>query len=281
MTDQHRRDELAQLRAELAAQRAEVTALRARIDRPRRHFPRRFLPLAIVTLLVALLPLSLLAAGPVFSDLPTAAPEHQPNIQAIGDAGITTGFANPNDPNTRLYNPKDNVTREEMASFLARTAGLGDNPAVANAAKLGGYAPGGLVRVGRGPAGAQGKLLTNDYATINEVTLQIPAAGYVLVTGTVTVVVTNLTPSNTQMSLVTTAPGGSSPLITARTGTATGAVDSLPLTQSWVFAAPAAGSRTFSMKVLNTAGQGQVFSSSITALYVPFGPDGTTTAALP
>jgi len=87
----------------------------------------------VVGLLVALMPLSLFAAGPVFSDLGTAAPVHQPNIQAIGDAGITTGFEDPADPTKRLYNPKDNVTREEMASFLARTAGLGANPPVANA----------------------------------------------------------------------------------------------------------------------------------------------------
>ena len=114
---------------------AQVAALldAQRRPRPRRRLPRRVLPLALVALLVALLPLSILAAGPIFSDLAAAAPVHQPNIQAIGDAGITTGFEDPNNPGQRLYNPKDNVTREEMASFLARTAGLGTNPPVANA----------------------------------------------------------------------------------------------------------------------------------------------------
>jgi hypothetical protein len=84
-------------------------------------------------LLVALLPLVAAAANPFFSDLNQAAPVHRDNIQAIGNAGITTGFADPNDPSARHYNPKDLVTREEMASFLARTAGLGVNPPVTNA----------------------------------------------------------------------------------------------------------------------------------------------------
>ena len=123
-TPQH--DELAQLRTRLAA-------LEARQARPRRRLPRRLVPLALAALLVALVPLATLAANPVFSDLGDAAAVHQPNIQAIGDAGITTGFADPNNPNARLYNPKGLVTREEMASFLARTAGLGANPPVANA----------------------------------------------------------------------------------------------------------------------------------------------------
>jgi hypothetical protein len=56
---------------------------------------------------------------------------HQSNIQAIGNAGITTGFEDPNNTSARLYNPKGQVTREEMASFLARTAG--GNPPVVNA----------------------------------------------------------------------------------------------------------------------------------------------------
>ncbi len=134
-------DELAQLRAEVAALRGELhrhptpAAPRSRRRLPRHHLPRRFLPLALVILLVALTPLSILAATPIFSDLGTAAPVHQPNIQAIAAAGITTGFPDPNatNPDIRLYDPKGTVTREEMASFLARTAGLGTNPPVANA----------------------------------------------------------------------------------------------------------------------------------------------------
>ncbi len=130
MVDHPRPDELAVLRA-------EVAALRDRMDRPRHRAatttPGRLTALVLVALLAALLPVSLLAAGPTFSDLGDAAAVHQPNIQAIGDANITTGFEDPNNPSARLYNPKGQVTREEMASFLARTAGLGTNAPVANA----------------------------------------------------------------------------------------------------------------------------------------------------
>lgn len=86
--------------------------------------------------LVALIPLATLAAAPACSDLGDAAEVHQPNIVALGNAGITTGFDDPTsgNPAIRLYDPKGTVTREEMASFLARTAGLGGNAPVANAA---------------------------------------------------------------------------------------------------------------------------------------------------
>ena len=120
----HDPDELAQLRAEVAALRGELRG-QARPAAPRaRRLPRRLLPLALVTLLLALTPLGLLAANP-FTDLTGGV--HDPNIDAIYTAGITTGCG------PTSYCPTDTVTRQEMASFLARTAGLGTNPPVANA----------------------------------------------------------------------------------------------------------------------------------------------------
>src|SRR3954471_25011099 len=115
--------------AQLAAQQAQIADLQAARRRAKSRFPRRLLPLALVALFVALMPLSALAAI-TFNDL-NAGSVHNPNIQAIADAGITTGCV----PNVS-YCPNDNVTREEMASFLARTAGLGTNKPVANAARL-------------------------------------------------------------------------------------------------------------------------------------------------
>ena len=120
--------------AEIAQLRAELATLRARVERPRRGFPRHLRALVAAGLLVALTPLGLLAATPTFSDLGTAAAVHQPNIQALGNAGIATGFDDPDHPGQRTYNPKGLVTREEMASFLARTAGLGGNAPVVKAA---------------------------------------------------------------------------------------------------------------------------------------------------
>jgi hypothetical protein len=137
MDTRHHPDELAQLRT-------TVTTLQARLAHVEHHrrLPRRLLPLLLATFLVALVPLATLAANP-FTDLVPGS-VHNPNIDAIYNAGITTGCV----PNAE-YCPTDFVTRQEMASFLARTAGLGGNPAVANALTaqtVGGYAPGDLTR---------------------------------------------------------------------------------------------------------------------------------------
>lgn len=121
MADDHARDELAQLRALVESQQVRL----ARLECPRRRLPRRVLPLGLVALLLLLTPLSLLAAAP-FNDLTGGV--HDANIGLIYDAGITKGCV----PNVS-YCPTANVTREEMASFLARTAGLGSNPPVVNA----------------------------------------------------------------------------------------------------------------------------------------------------
>ncbi len=68
MADDTTRGELAQLRAQFAAQQDEVAALRrmvgASTTRRSPRLPRRFLPLALVALLVALLPVATLAATP-------------------------------------------------------------------------------------------------------------------------------------------------------------------------------------------------------------------------
>jgi hypothetical protein len=118
MTDQASRE----IQAELVTLRAEVAALRRR-----RRWGRRFLPTVLVAVLVALVPLGLAAANP-FTDLdPAQDGGHNPNIDLIYNAGITTGCG----PTT--YCPKDFVTREQMASFLARAAGLGDHPHIAYA----------------------------------------------------------------------------------------------------------------------------------------------------
>jgi hypothetical protein len=178
----------AETRAELAALRSEVAQLRARQER--RALPARWKRRGAALLavgLLALTPLIGMAANPVFSDLGDAAAVHQPNIQAIGDAGITTGFDDPSHPGQRTYNPKGLVTREEMASFLARTAGLGGNPPVAralsattatNAEALSGFPADGLIRIG-GTSGG-GYLASNtDPVTIATMVIQVPAPGYV------------------------------------------------------------------------------------------------------
>jgi hypothetical protein len=99
----------------------------ARYERRQRPY-RRIIPVVAFTLLLALAPMTTLADF-AFLDLNSGSP-HNDNITAIASAGITKGC---NPPAFDQYCPNANVTREEMASFLARTAGLGSNPPVANA----------------------------------------------------------------------------------------------------------------------------------------------------
>ncbi len=106
----------------LDKQEQELAALRAaRAEKPRR---KGFLggrlgrSLAVLTtaLIIALVPLSIYAANG-FTDLKGTV--HDPDIDTIYNLGITTGCV----PDTQ-YCPTDNVTRQEMASFLKRTASL-------------------------------------------------------------------------------------------------------------------------------------------------------------
>jgi hypothetical protein len=114
-------------RQRLARLERELTILRAQVARRQRRPRARatLLGVALVALL-ALSPLTAIAAN--FVDLNPGS-GHNPNINAIADAGISLGCV----PDGSRYCPNDLVTREQMASFLARTAGLGTNPPVANA----------------------------------------------------------------------------------------------------------------------------------------------------
>ena len=270
---------LVQLRARLDAQ--EVTI--ARLTR-RRRLPRCLLSPVLAALLAALLPLGLLAANPTFSDLGQAAPVHRPNIQAIGDAGITTGQPDPSNPGQFLYYPKDTMTREEMASFLARTAGLGGNPPVANAATLQGYAPNGLSRValGKGGAAAIGKLgAATDVATV---TVVAPAVGFVLVTATAnaSTTATSGCPCQVYLDIAgrTAGSGGESSHAITPLENGTGLVEaegSLAVTYAFPVTA---GTQKYAAAMFYRGGQVTIAAGAeLTALYIPFGYDGGTTLA--
>ncbi len=114
------------------------------------------MPVLLLALLLAVVPAAL-GASDRFSDVPTDAFYHD-DATDIANAGITEGCGD-----GTIFCPGDNVTRGEMASFLARLGGLGDNPPVVNAATLNGVAleefetmpgPQGLV----GPAGPIGPI---------------------------------------------------------------------------------------------------------------------------
>jgi hypothetical protein len=263
--------------AKLESLQVEVATMRRRKRRT-----RRLLPALIVAVLVALVPLSALATNP-FTDL-NAGSVHNTNIDLIYNAGITTGCV----PDAQ-YCPNDFVTREQMASFLARTAGLGGNSPVANAktaqtatdaTTVGGLAPNGLVRVARAAAHRvdamppeSSLVVTGGFEDVVSVTLNAPASGFVLVNATVVLRSTHPDPAlfrlrdpitseaSTLMQVLT--PGNSVAL-------------------TYVFPV-GAGSRAFALQasVTGTPSTIELVDATATALFVPFGSTGGSTLDRP
>jgi hypothetical protein len=258
--------------------------------------PHRLIPLVLAALLVALVPLATVAAGPTFSDLNSAGEVHRADIQAIGDAGITTGFPDPNNASTRLYNPTGTVTREQMASFLARTAGLGSNPPVANAQTaqtainaqnaanaqnantVGGIAPSGFVRLAQGvsvgapvpPSVPPAGMVFN---TLRSATIIAPSNGFILAIGTV--------------SMSSGACGSPcSVLVRVRSTGTTGSAISSTVTsaQSEALANTAiiqvnAGTQTIVFEAGSAPAGAAADNPNLSVFFVPFGFDGGTTLA--
>ena len=281
---------------ELTALRAEVAALRAKVERPRRRLPRRLAPLAAAALLTALAPLSILAADPpVFTDLGSAAPVHQDDIRAIGNAGITTGFEDPENPDQRLYYPTQTVTRQEMASFLARTAGLGDNTPVANAARLAPSDP-----AAGGPLFAANELTRLGFVNDTTAATSVPVAAGQTTVATVQLTTTTQAYVRVSFSALllnsSATVGGASdcpcsvrayirqdsgtpqPVKRVNVGTAlVGGYDRSDLTGSYVFAAPPGG-HTYTLLVEQVGSSGAALTISypnMQAAIYPFGANGT------
>ena len=75
-----------------------------------------------VLLLVALLPVAVMAAGGTFVDDDDSI--FEADIEWLASANVTKGC---NPPTNDRYCPDDNVTRGQMAAFLVRALGLTDN----------------------------------------------------------------------------------------------------------------------------------------------------------
>ena len=297
MSETVNRDDLLALRAEydrkLRLLHDEVTTLR---QRRRRLLPGRTAPLVLATLLIALVPLATLAANP-FTDLTGGV--HDGNIDAIYTAGITTGC----DPGV-AYCPNDLVTRQEMASFLARTAGLGTNPPVANARtaqtastaqKIGTnpagattYAANDLVRTARTAASRYTRdqeptdqtntelPLTTAFGAIETLSITAPTSGFVIITATVGISIEG----TGTVGLVRVRDGvTTSPTLTAATNSGPNPTTAVATTLSPTYVFPVtAGLRTFTLEGqklgLNTV---TVYDGMITAIFVPFGSGGAAT----
>jgi hypothetical protein len=253
---------LAELSAEVRALRERVARHERRAARPR---PRaRLLAAFCAALLAALVPLSLLGANP-FTDLVPGSP-HNGNIDLIYAAGITRGCVA-----DQQYCPTANVTREEMATFLARTAGLGGNKPVANAATLSGKAANELVRLG-GAERATAQPLTADFDDYLTVQITSPGVGYVLVTGTVAIADLNdgCDGCDLEARLRHVQGNAYSPILGEDI-----ASDELSFANTYVFPV-GVGPQTFQLELRKDDPGGNVnaLRGTITALYVPFGGGG-------
>jgi hypothetical protein len=192
------------------------------------------------------------------------------------------------------YCPTANVTRQEMASFLARTAGIGTNKPVTNAARLaitnpvaGGptYAANDLVRVARAGTDTTGLLHSitgtqpSAFQDVLTLTISAPGAGFVLVNASVSIenggactrfgcgVFARLQHGNS---------GAISPYLVVDADTGDHPDDAVALT--YIFPV-SAGVQTFTIQLgrNNAAATMSYFSPQATALFVPFGSTGAST----
>jgi hypothetical protein len=282
--------------SELGSLRAEVAALRAEVRHKRRR--GRLAPLAIVAVLVALIPGMAIAANP-FRDLVPGS-VHNTNIDLIYNAGITTGCV----PN-QSYCPNDLVTRQEMASFLARTAGLGSNKPVVNAAtavnasnatnaqnainaqnaasattaaNVGGFAPNSFSRVNLGAQTVFNTPVGTAIVQLTSATVQAPGPGFVIATA-----VTGMQPASINgiargsVRLRDTTSNVASFPIYGAFGSGNGAMFEGTMSPTWVFQVTSGGSRTivFEAVVDPISSTGVVANDyALSVLYVPFGPGG-------
>jgi hypothetical protein len=266
MTDQTTRDILARLQEHEQALQALRPARRTR--RPAMR-PRLLAALGLA-LLIAVMPLTLLAANP-FTDLNPGS-VHNNDIDLLFNAGITAGCT------PTEYCPNANVTREQMATFLARTAGLGNHPPVVDAKTLAGYAPNGLVRVsqnsnasaeGTVPVAAQQNATPTVAATV---TINAPSSGYILVTA-------NAMFRFTGCATCTTVAVLGDATATFSAGEAT----LVPVSLTWVVSVDQAMTAEIPLYFVTTRPgaavpipSATIANPNITALFVPFNKHGDT-----
>ncbi len=259
---------------------------------------------AVAALLIALVPLSILGAGPTFNDLSTAGVEHQADIQAIGAVGITTGLDDPrsSDPNQRLYDPKGLVNREQMASFLARTAGLGNNPPIVNAASAlklataptgtATFAANELTRIAAFNSGDDffltGSTTTPPARDIHTLTLDLPVQSYVLFQFTGYMIARQGASCPCELRGSARMDDGSKIILTSSNlGTEAtnyvGTFDRRAVAGSYVFLATP-GSHTFTLSIDRGSGSTLdigLAAPAIQAIALPFGPTGESATTVP
>jgi len=170
-----------------------------------------------------------------------------------------------------------------MASFLARTAGLGTNAPVVNAKTVGGKAANGIVRAASASTGTAVALTTaDDGVTVASVNIDAPSAGYLLTTFSGTFTVGTATPLihyGVDVDLPTSSAWANSFANSAAISAPTLGFHAGALSQQ---TAVAAGAHTVRIKAHND-GNGTVSyaGGSVTVVFVPFNGAGAGALEVP
>jgi hypothetical protein len=177
-----------------------------------------------------------------------------------------------------------NTSTAAGSSALALTVGNGRPPMIVNsdarvvnlnADMLDNLHADQLVRVGRGYT--QNGISTATFTTKAEVTLDIPVRGFVLLNGQVSLQTSSNTcnPCYLQMQFRDETSMDASLATITSLGNGVAIAHNTVLTSSWVFPV-APGERTFALQTGGTPGDPVItFNPAVTALFIPFGPDGT------
>ena len=247
-----------------------------------RHQFNRRLSVVVVTLVLALsVPIGLVLATHIFSDVPTGHTFHD-DIAAIAAAGVTGGCA------ANRYCPEAPVTRGQMAAFMNRLGALSpQRPPVVNADRLDGKHADGLIRVAamRTTSTSASLPAAPSYAFYGtSLSIDAPSAGFVVVNGDVTVLNSASTPCTANCE------------VAAWLGHSGGA-NTYGYTETTITpVAGARGSIGFSVLVPVDAGVNYVdirlarfnglsgalhgWYGSLSAVFSPFGPTGTGVTSL-
>jgi len=263
-------DRMAQLEAriaELEADAADRATGRRQRQGPRIGLGRGARRVVLIGLVMALVvPAGVVLASHQFADVPTSSSIHD-DVEAIADAGVTTGCGDGN------YCPSNPVTRGQMAQFMNRLGALDGQDPVVHADRLDGRHADELVRVAQMIKSTVIAVTETSTQYGDDLVITAPSAGFVLVDAAMTFVSFDCSPSCVAYGYIRHLEGTlDSPIGIASAG-AGGSFDS---TTSQRLFPVEAGANTFRLLMARQASNGTInaYTASVSATFIPFGPDG-------
>jgi hypothetical protein len=151
-------------------------------------------------------------------------------------------------------------------------------PSNPNADTLNGYHANGLIRtaLGAGPAFPSSVVLgscATAETSVAEVSISVPGAGYVVVSGSVTA--RNVGAGGTTRAHLFPSSGPLSSYVYASVGNGAGQATLHTLSSHWVYQVAGAGTFTVQLRACTFAAGTDAFGGQVNAVYAPFGAAGT------